>query len=315
MSTPRVGIIGCGGIAYAHRDGYRANGIEPIAFMDTNKAAAEALAKDVKNAKVFDTAQALIESGMVNVVSVCSPPAFHEEATVLSLRNGIHTLCEKPLAHTIESGKNIAAAAASSSALCMTAFRHRFLASMVKIRSLLDEDRIGSVVFFNNIFCGHAPGMKDKWFSKKALAGGGSMLDTSSHSADLFRFLVGEVAEQKAVTNRRMENADVEDSAVLIVKADNGAIGSMTSSWMAGTGEAYVDIMGEKGRIFYDYIKGTEVRVELLNGEPEVHNVEVTWGFKEEIEHFLGAIEGKYPLACTAHDGLRSLEIIMRCYS
>lgn len=314
MSAFKVGIIGCGGIARAHRDGYRANGIEPVAFMDVNKASAEEMAKDVQDAKVFDTAQELIESGMVNVVSICSPPAFHEEAAVLCLKRNIHTLCEKPLAHSVESGRRITAAAAQSNALCMTAFRHRYLAAMVKIRALLDEGTIGSVVFFNNIFCGHAPGMKDKWFSRKAVAGGGSMLDTSSHSVDLFRFLVGEVVEQHAVTNRRMENADVEDSAVLIVKADKGAVGSMTSSWMAATGEAFIDIMGEKGRIFYDYTKGAEVRVELLNAEPEVYAVDETWGFKEEIAHFLGAIEGKHPLSCTAQDGLRSLEIIHGCY-
>ncbi len=40
-----------------------------------------------------------------------------------------------------------------------------------------------------------------------------------------------------------------------------------------------------------------------------------SWGFGEEITHFLGAIRGEHPLAVTAEDGVRAMEVIcLACY-
>ena len=42
--------------------------------------------------------------------------------------------------------------------------------------------------------------------------------------------------------------------------------------------------------------------------------VEESWGFEEEIRHFLGAVRGEHPLAVTVDDGVRAMEVICMAY-
>lgn len=313
MGAKRVGIIGCGSIARHHLKGYEAAGGRVVAVADVDQAAAEKLAADVSGAEVFSSHRALIESGAVDAISICTPPAFHEEAAIHALRQGIHVLCEKPFAHTLEAAQRMAAAAADSDALLMCAFRHRFLPAVLKMKEL--SPQIGPLVYFNNIFCGPLFHIAERWFSRREVSGGGCLIDTTSHSIDLFRFLAGEVTEQQATVHRHLEGTDVEDAAVLSVKAENGVVGSLVSTWVAGVGVAFIDLVGQKGRLYFDYMRGGEVRMALA-GEADWKTipVEASGGFAEQIGHFLGAIDGKWPLSCTARDGLRSLEILSAVY-
>ena len=308
-------MIGCGGIARAHVQGYRENGARITALMDIDQAAARALAQDIAGATCFDDHASLLDSGLVDIVSICTPPAVHQEPAVLALQRNIHVLLEKPLAHSVESARQIVEAAERSPALLMTAFRHRFLPAIQRMREIIHQGEIGPIVFFHNVFCGPAFYMKDRWFSKKAIAGGGTLIDTSVHSVDLFRYLIGEVVEGKAVLHRHLEGIDVEDASILILKAGNGALGALTASWVAGDGMASIDIVGQDGRVVYDYAQADQVRLKRRDkAEWETIPVPASNGFAEEIGHFLRAIQGQETLSCTGQDGLRAVEIIQANY-
>lgn len=310
----RAGIIGCGGIANAHADGYKNNNIQVTAVTDICNEAAARLA-EITGAKIFKDAESLIKSGIVDMVSICTPPVAHEEPAILALQHNVHVLMEKPQAHILESAQNIAEAAAKSKALFMIAFRHRFLPAIVRMKEIIKSGDIGNVVFFQNIFCGPAFYMKDKWFSKKAISGGGCMLDTSSHSVDLFRFLIGEASEQHGLMNKNFAGTDVEDASIITLKAENGAIGSLIATWVAGVGTAEIIVMGDKGMVKYDYTKPEVINIrKTADKEFTAEPVKASNGFAEEIAHFAGAIEGRTPVTCTAHDGVRCIEIINSVY-
>lgn len=312
QSSLKIGIVGCGGIADFHLNAWKENGILPVAFADQNPAASEAMVKKCGGGTVYPDFRRLIESGGVDAISICTPPVAHEEAAVLALQRGKHVLCEKPLANSIESARRIVEAQRKSGALLMTAFCHRFRPAIQQIRSMIQSGRIGPVVFFRNVFCGPADDMKHKWFSKKAIAGGGTMLDGGVHSVDLFRFLVGEVVEQNLVQHRHLEGTDVEDAAILSVRSASGALGCLMCSWVAGVGIFQIDVVGRNGRIIFDY--GTEIRVIPREGDEEKIPVPAAWGFTEEVAHFLAAIQKREKLAVTGEDGLRAVEIICSCY-
>ena len=326
--TLRAGIVGCGGIARAHARGYSTNGIAVTAVADTDPAAAQRLAEEISGRRqsppdVYPTCIDLLESKKVDVVSICSPPAFHEEAAVPALTRGIHVLCEKPLAHTVDSARRITDAckdACNDRAILMTAFRHRFLPSTTVMKELVSSGDIGDVVLFQNSFCAPAFAMREKWFSKKAVAGGGALMDTSIHSVDLFRYLFGEVGEQHAVMHRHLDGTDVEDAGMVILKSVTGVIGCLTASWVTGTQLLDINIMGQRGRVYFDYAAPETVRTEryrtsMSASSSEEHPIPASNGFSEEIAHFVQAIEGTADLMCSAHDGLRALEIIQSVYA
>jgi len=307
MNKLRAGIIGCGGIARFHQNAFRECGIEITAYADNNEEAARKLSAG--EGAVFNSHQALLESGEVDLVAVCTPPAYHEDAATLALKRGIHVLCEKPLAHTVEASRRLAELAAGSEAKLMCAFRHRFIPAVRTIRSLLAE--IGPVVVFQNTFCGPAFDMNTKWFSNPAISGGGCMLDTAAHSVDLFRFIVGEIRGSLVSKTTFLPDIAVEDAAVLVVQAESGAIGSLVSTWVSGTGVASIDIIGQNGRIVFDYTHPDAVRIKRRGeGEWTPVPVEKGNGFAAQTAHFARVIRGEEELACSAVDGLRSTEVI-----
>ncbi|MFH1969797.1 MAG: Gfo/Idh/MocA family oxidoreductase [Verrucomicrobiota bacterium] len=311
--TIRVGIVGCGGIARAHVNGYKAEKVQFVGMTDVNREAACKLAEELNHVPVYDDYRELIEKAKPEVVSICSPPVAHEAVARYALEHGVHVLCEKPMAFDAAAARRMEVAANKAAAQLMPAFRHRFIPGNLLLRKIVASGKIGDVVFFNNIFCGPAFGIEHKWFTKRKIAGGGCLLDTNSHSVDLFRFIVGEVIGQKAVMHRHFQTTDVEDAGVLIVKANNGAIGTMQSSFVAGVGLAFIDIIGTKGRVRFEY--GNHVLYRLTKDKDwTVKPVKASGGWLEQIRHFLEAVKGKHPLSCTVHDGVRDIEIITAVY-
>lgn len=310
----KAGIIGCGGIAGCHVEGYTANGATVVAVTDMNPAAAETLAQQT-GAKVFPDYRALLADGGVDVVSICTPPVAHEEAALAALAGGVHVLCEKPMAFDTAAARRMAQAVAGSKALFMPAFRHRFLPANVAFQKLIAGGTIGDPVLFTNMFFGPAFNLEGTWFTNKAIAGGGCLLDTNSHSVDLFRFLIGEIATQTGAMHRRFKTTDVEDSGILTVKAENGTIGSMYSAFAAGSGVACIDIVGTKGRALYDYFESDKLKYKLTE-DKDWREIAVTpsSGFTEEIAHLFAAIRGQHPLSCTVQDGVRVMEVIDGVY-
>ncbi|MEN6356927.1 MAG: Gfo/Idh/MocA family oxidoreductase [Armatimonadota bacterium] len=310
----KAAIVGCGGIAKFHADGYKAAGAEVIAVTDVCEEAATKFASDL-GATVYPDFKTLIDQAKPDVVSICTPPAFHEQPAVYALKAGVNVICEKPMAHSVQSARAIKKAADESKALFMPAFRHRFVPANIKLKEMIAEDKIGDVVVFNNAFGGPMFEMESKWFTQKSIAGGGCLLDTSSHSVDLFRFIVGEIKNQNGAISRHFKSTDVEDAGMICVSTENGAMGNIQSGFVLGDWVAYIDISGTKGRMTFDYNAGPNVKYKPT-GESEWTTIELpsSNGFNEEIDHFLGAMSGKHPLAITANDGLRCAEVIFSVY-
>jgi len=311
--TIRVGIVGCGGIARAHVNGYKAEKVQFVGITDVDREAAGKLAGELNHVPVYTDYRELIAKAKPDVVSICTPPVAHEVVAIYAIKHGVHVLCEKPMAFDAAAARRMEIAANKSAAQLVPAFRHRFIPGNMLLRKIVASGKIGDVVLFNNIFCGPNFGMERRWFTKKKIAGGGCLLDTNSHSVDLFRFIAGEVIDQKAVMHRHFKTTDVEDAGILIVKAGNGAIGTLQSSFVAGVGMAFIDIIGTKGRVRFEY--GNQVLVRLTrDNDWTARPVKVSGGWVEQIHHFLGAGKGKHPLSCTVHDGVRNVEIITAVY-
>ena len=99
----KVGIIGCGGIARRHVTGYTDSGVEITAVTDYSSEAAAGLSKEIGGAKVYGDYRQLIDDAGVQAVSICTPPAAHEEAAIYALEHGVHVLCEnEPILITIK---------------------------------------------------------------------------------------------------------------------------------------------------------------------------------------------------------------------
>jgi predicted dehydrogenase len=316
MPELNVAVIGCGGIGGVHLARWAGvSGARIAAVCDIRVDSATRAARQY-GAEAHTDWRSLLGGGGLDIVDVCVTPDMHAPIAAQALDNGIHVLCEKPLARTPEEARTMVEKAKERGRLLMTAFCHRFEPGILFAKEMIDNDDLGRVVMFRNRFSGYFADIEEKWFSDPEIAGGGALLDTAVHSIDLFRYLVGEV---KRVTGRVATfnpKLRVEDSGAFVLEAGNGAIGVIEASWATPGGRNVVEVYGTAGACFVDYDTG---KTTYKTADMQVWQTKDDFAgpdrFQREISHFADAVRGLQPLMVTGRDGLRANEIIAEVYA
>jgi predicted dehydrogenase len=317
VATPRVGIIGLGSIGHTHIDAWQANGITPVAFADAVPAALEATVATNSGAG-FDDGAELIQSGTVDIISICTPPVFHKDLAIVAAEAGVAVLCEKPLARTLADAEAIADAVRRTSTLFTVGFCHRFQPEIEKLKAMIDGGELGDVMAFRNRFAGLMANAHETWFGNPAIAGGGALADTSVHSIDLFRYLIGDPDGVHAfLSTRETEHGpklQVDDTAVLTLKTPQGVLGVIESSWRTPPGEWTVTIYGTRGTAIVDY-KEMTLRKQDSDGTWQDVPVESGSRFDREFAHFLACWRGEDSPRVTVEDGVATNRILEAAYA
>ncbi len=313
----RVGLIGAGGIGRTHLSSYeRVREAQIVAVTDINEEVARAAAQQV-GAEVFRSVEQMLEQSELDAVDICTPPVTHLDAALPAIEKGLHVLCEKPLAHHPDAARKMVQAADAKGVKLMTAFCHRFHPPIVALKRLIDAGELGEVVMFRNRFAGPFKGVEERWFSDKEVAGGGVLMDTSVHSIDLFRFLVGEVACVQAVTRQTNPAiGEVEDTAIALLSTSDRRMGVVEASWVLAAGFNVVEVYGTEGAAMVHYWDGFKSRYKTNKMDDWQLLEEVGPDrFVGEIQHFVDACLGRTELQVTGYDGLRAVEIVYEAYA
>ncbi|MFQ6617810.1 MAG: Gfo/Idh/MocA family protein [Fidelibacterota bacterium] len=261
--------------------------------------------------KYFKRFSHLIQAG-VNAVIITSHKQFTLEAAV----NGIHVLCEKPIAATIHDALQMIQVCREKGVIFQMAFPCRFLTPVRIAKEAVDSGELGKIYAAVGTNRGKNPG---GWFVKKELSGGGAVLDHTVHLVDLMRWFLGsEIKRCYARIDSSFGTGDIDDCGTIILDFENGAFGSIDPSWSRPDtfptwGDLTVELVGENGTLMVDAFKQT---VQVYDDNTKRH-VETHWGDNmdfEMIHHFIDCVKnGKQPLT-TAVDGLRALEVALTAY-
>ena len=133
-----------------------------------------------------------IEREDVDIVTVCTPAATHPEIAVYAMNHGKHVICEKPMALSLASAREMMDAEKKNNVMLAMGFQYRYGAKYRKYKQLIDKQLVGTpfAVVFNDFrairtVCGK-PAMHD------AVAGnGGPFVDMLCHMTDLMRWYTG----------------------------------------------------------------------------------------------------------------------------
>ncbi|NBU63901.1 MAG: gfo/Idh/MocA family oxidoreductase [Chloroflexia bacterium] len=312
--TLRIGIIGCGGIGRTHMHAWLSAGYRPVAVCDAIPAVAHDLAQ-LSDATVYSDGTTMLANAQLDVVSICTPPALHAELTIAALDRHIAVLCEKPMAPTIAECDAMIAAATRNQTLLSVGFCHRYQPHIEVMKAQIGAGMIGDVIMFRNRFAGHMPNVEQRWFSNRALAGGGVMVDTCVHSVDLFRHLIGDVARVQASAVTRTTSLgpalQVEDTAVITLTSTEGVLGVIEASWRTPPGEWIVSVYGTAGSLTLDYDT-----LELWHCDAHGHkqHLAVPDGdrFVNEVAHIAACVRDATPPRVTMADGRAACDILVR---
>jgi len=212
MSEPtQLAFVGCGGIAGQHLKGYAdlykagCRDFEYVACCDVNEANARQRAKDVadvqgKEPQVFTSVEDLIASGVAEAADLCLPHWLHHTLGIQCLEGGLHTIVEKPIGITVKATRRIVEAAEKAGKIAAVAEQiRRFQAPRAFRWAIAEKKIIGDVhMVFSRQLMDSALNFDDykfKWRGIKLLTGGGMIMDSGAHYADMMRYLFGPLDE------------------------------------------------------------------------------------------------------------------------
>lgn len=318
MEPVKIGIVGCGGIAKAHVNAYRAIGGNRIAWVyDVSAESAQRLAEEV-GARVAPSVEWMAKEAGVDAVSVCAPPGAHVACCLPFIEAGVAVLCEKPLAATLEQAQHLAQAVRRAGSLFMTAFCYRFHPPIVKLKELIDSGVLGQPVFFQNTFSGYAR-IAGNHRADRNVSGGGSLIDNGAHSIDLLCHLVGEpTCVQAMLTNAVQQDLEVEDLSVMQARVGR-ALGQVISGYSTPACMNRLEWVGDRGAAVINFFDSSlpelVYRVAGGSGWTPVDCTGLPNRITGEIGHYLDCVRTGEPPRVTVEDGLRVNRIVAQAYA
>jgi len=195
----------------------------------------------------------ILKDKKIEVVCVCTPNKFHKKIIIDILNARKHVFCEKPLAKNLTEAQEIYKVAKNSKNTLQVGSNHRFFESVRYAKKLVDKQTIGEVLSFNGRIGHNGERLKDTWFWKKDISGGGTLLDNGCHLLDLSRYFVGNFESGTGLTsNVFWKNIEVEDTATGVFNTKEGKTATIFCSWRLLSGYFFFEINGTNGYINVD---------------------------------------------------------------
>jgi len=338
----RYGIVGLGSIGTVHTEAIRKSvpEAEVAAMCDIlpDRLAQKADAYGVKGR--YADFREMVTKESLDAVYVCVPNHLHHPVTMAALAAGRAVFCEKPMAMSAAQAREMSAAAKKAGKALQLGMVTRLRANPQTVKSFVDRGFLGRIYHARVVIRRHRgiPGMGG-WFTTKAKAGGGAVIDVGVHYLDQSLWLTNRwkparvSASTYAMFGPRMREYryvsmwagppdyngtfDVDDYACAMVRFADRTTMAVEVSWAANVRpESYIEILGDKAGVrLHDtgeltFI--TEVEGSLADVTPQFDtNVDI---FGEQARIFARVVRGEVPPPATAEQGIAVMSLIDAIY-
>jgi predicted dehydrogenase len=226
----KFAIIGAGFIASIHARAVHNCGAQVVAVVEKYSDKSAAFARQFEVSRQYSTVDELLKDGGADAMVVGTPNFLHAKQTLAALKAGIPVLVEKPMAMNATEAEQMLSASRKSGVALMVAHCWRFDQDVLWLKEQVP--RIGPVRRTRG-YGVHVHWGPAGWFTQKKLAGGGALPDMGIHALDTARFLLGDPQPVSvyARIGTYYKNFDVDDTGVLVVNWDNGAVSYIESGW------------------------------------------------------------------------------------
>lgn len=316
--NPRVAVIGAGAMGRNHlRVLHDLDGAHLVALADAHEATAQTSARRFGIPAYVDHLQ-LLEAEKPDAVVVAVPTALHREVVLDAITHGVHVLVEKPIASTVEEGRELMLAARKAGVLLAVGHIERYNPAIVELYKRLRAGQLGRVFKMHARRLGpFPPRVRDV----------GVVVDLAPHDVDIMRWLSGSEVQRVYAETARQIHTEHEDLVSGVLRFADGVIGVLDINWLTPTKIRELMITGERGMFhvnyltqdlyFYEnnYVKTDWDTISNISGVSEGDMVRVhidkSEPLKIELEHFLRATSGdENALTVSAEDGITALKIV-----
>src|SRR5579875_236050 len=182
-SPLRIGIVGAGRIVdRVHLPILSAMpGVSVAGLFDQDQTQSLLLAKKFPGVHTCLSLDELLALQLDAVLVAC-PNYLHAKLSIAMLNAGVHVLCEKPMATTLDEAIDMVEAAQRNRRELMIAYANRFRPEILLLQELVQQGKLGEI---QTVRCSwlrrnEVPGT-NTWFTRRTLSGGGALIDLGSH--------------------------------------------------------------------------------------------------------------------------------------
>ena len=289
----RIGILGAGRIARVHAEAYRTvAGAELVSCADVVPDVARQFARDY-GLEVAPGIDALLSNDSIDAVIIATPNGLHANQTIAALDAGKHVFCQKPISIEPDEADDVVAVAAKVPELILQyGFMMRFTPPMPDVHAALVDGDFGEPIASCSKVFGWEPSAP--WFYDPA-QGGGVILDTMVHLADLLLWFFG-AADRVYATGGPYVLAGAKehgspDNAMVNITHRNGVMSNIYISWTSGYGDLTMDVFGSDGSTNVDFVRSqTTAQFTKSVGAWEFPGLVWEYGYQGEQQHFVQRI-------------------------
>ncbi len=331
MKAIKIAVVGAGLIGRRHVELVSASKeCELAVIVDPAESAIE-LATTLR-VKYFPDLAALFAGAPVDGVILATPNPLHFDQASACIDASVPVLIEKPIAETVHQAQQLVKRVEQTDAKVIVGHHRMHSAIMQKARGIIESGVIGEVVAVQGAALFYKP---DDYFAAgpwRTRVGGGPILINMIHEVGNLRYLCGEITEVQAMPSSARRGYEVEDTVGILLRFENGAIGTFLLSDTAASCKSWEQTARENLDYHHDsqencyHIAGTRgslsvptMTVHSFDGltapswwqpmQRQVNAGDVVDPLERQLQHFCSVIRGDETPIVTAADGCRNLQV------
>ena len=191
-----AGVIGLGWAGQQHLAGYaEAADVDLVALAGMEADALQQLGATygIPDEHRYADWRDLIDHEQLDVLSIATPTTLHAPIAVAALDAGVHVLSEKPMAEDADTARLMVEAAERNDRVLDVSFNHRRRGHVQVLKKMIDAGLLGKIYYAKAGWLRREgiPGL-GSWFTRRATAGGGPLMDLGVHMLDIALYLLDE---------------------------------------------------------------------------------------------------------------------------
>jgi predicted dehydrogenase len=296
----------------------QAKNSELVALISDDSAKSAELSKqfNVQRNYSYEQYEDCLNSGEIDAVYIALPNHLHRDYTVRAANAGIHILCEKPMAVTVEDCEAMIQAVEDNAVKLMLAYRLHFEEANLQAVEIVQSGKIGEPRIFSSLFTQQTEAGNIRLEEEK---GGGTLDDIGIYCINAARHIFQDepIAVFATSANNGEERfSEVDEMTTAILRFPNDRLATFVCSFGAGKVSTF-QVVGTKGDLRVDSAYGLQDEIKhtlTIGGEQQERSFDPPNQLVAEFIYFSDCIlQGKEPKS-SGKEGLTDVQIIQALY-
>ena len=241
----RVLLSGCGLGGRTHLELLSRSSRSILAAIVAPLSEANIACASKRNVPLFSTMEEALDRVVIDAAIIASPNNFHAEQTLACIKKGVPVLVEKPLTADLESAAMICREAKARNVPVLVGHHRAYNPLLLAAQRFIKSDKFGDLVAMQGSALFRKP---EHYFEEgpwRTRVGGGPILINLIHEIGIIRFLCGSIRAVTVLASNARRHFDVEDTAAISMRFNNGALGTFVLSDIAASNRSWELTTGE----------------------------------------------------------------------